>query len=449
MVSNVFSVVLFISRILEVDLSIYPTGAILVRGSYSRCKDIVLHKESIVCEIHNQEDERKIEGFGLSGCYGSTLSCPEGDIKTCMPLMTISVLHYQCFCHFIETDTPVENKYYWSDWILLEEHFRVFRYKRQLMVDNGGTSLVDEYSRIYDPVIYIVANTSLSPEIVYSASSQHNTVHQPAKAHLDYFGNSCSSWAAGSDPNPWLKISLPTSFSVLGVYIMQRCDRLQYPTVVDVTTSTDDVTWHDVVIAEDIESRYSSYDNYGSVSIWFPTRLESQYWKIFIVSYVAYPSMRCDLIGHPVLYIVANTSLSPETVYSASSQYSTAYPPERARIDYIGGYCSWAAATADTQNPWLKISLPIPYAVIGVFIMQRCDYKQYATVVDLRTSTDDATWQDVVIAEDISTRYSSYDNYGSVSIWFSTTFTTRYWKVYIVSYVGYPSIKCDLLGYYA
>ena len=300
MLLNVFSMVLFIGQILAIDLSIYPTGAILVRGNYIRCKDVDLHMESSVCEIHDQEDEMKIEGFGLSGCYGSTLSCPEGDTKTCMPLMTINALHYQCFCHSIETDTPVENEYYWSDWILLMKHFRVFRYKRQLMVDNGGTSLVDEYSRIYDPVIYIVANTSLSPEIVYSASSQHSTAFRPEKARIDYFGGHCS-WAAGGDPNPWLKISLPSPFAVVGVYIMQRCDWLQYPTVVDVTTSTDDETWQDVVIAEDISTRYNSYDNYGSVSIWFSTRFISRYWKIFIISYVTYPSMRCDLIGHPVL----------------------------------------------------------------------------------------------------------------------------------------------------
>ena len=449
MLSNVLSVVLFIGQIYQVDLSIYPTGAILVRGNYTRCKDVDLHKESIACEIHDQEDEMKIEGFGLSGCYGSTLSCAEGDIKTCMPLMTINNLHYQCFCHSIETDTNVEYDYYWSAWMILEKHFRVFRYKRQLMVDNGGTSLVDEYSRIYDPVIYIVANTSLSPEIVYSASSVHDNGYPAEKASIKYVAVYCS-WAANvGEPNPWLKISLPSPFSVSGVYILQRCDHQQYPTVVDVTTSTDDVTWHDVVIAEDISTRYSSYDNYGSVSIWFPTRFVSKYWKIFIVSYVGHPSMKCDLLGQSAMYIVANTSLSPESVYNASSDYGTLYSADRARIDYIGNFCSWAAAGADRDYPWLKISLPVPYTVFGVYIMQRCDWEQYPTVVDVRTSNDDETWQDVVIAEDISTRYSSYDNYGSVSIWFSTTFTSRYWKVYIASYVGHPSMRCDLLGSYA
>ena len=144
---------------------------------------------------------------------------------------------------------------------------------------------------------------------------------------------------------------------------------------------------------------------------------------------------------------MSNTSLSPATVYSASSEYGSRWAAQNAHLDYFGEFCGWSAAGADKDYPWLKISLPIPYIVVGVYIMQRCDFLQYPKVVDVRTSNDDETWQDVVIAEDISTRYSSYD--GSVSIWFSTTFSSRYWEISIVSYVRHPFMKCDLLGYYS
>ena len=53
MLSNVLSVVLFIGQIYEVDLSIYPTGAILVTGNYTRCEAVDLHMESSVREIRD------------------------------------------------------------------------------------------------------------------------------------------------------------------------------------------------------------------------------------------------------------------------------------------------------------------------------------------------------------------------------------------------------------
>ena len=58
------------------------------------CSDIDFHTQRRLCEMIS-EDETNIERFGLSECYGSTLSCAEGDIKKCMPLITIN---NQCFC---------------------------------------------------------------------------------------------------------------------------------------------------------------------------------------------------------------------------------------------------------------------------------------------------------------------------------------------------------------
>ena len=112
------AVLFFLCIISPVELTSHqhPTaGAILVSDKYPRCKDVNLHTERLVCEIHSREDEMKIERFGLSGCYGSTLSCAEGDMKTCMPLMTINTLHYQCYCHLDEQGTVVSD-YYWTLW---------------------------------------------------------------------------------------------------------------------------------------------------------------------------------------------------------------------------------------------------------------------------------------------------------------------------------------------
>ena len=290
--------VCFLGMIYPVEL--FRAGAILAKDNYKRRKDVDYHNERLVCEIHSQEDEMKIERFGLSGCYGSTLSCSEDDIKTCMPLMTINALHYQCYCHLDEQGTVVSD-YYWTLWEKLNNHFCSFIYKRNLVINNGHDYVAEEYRLFAPGVQYVVANNSL-PDSVFTASSYFRlwSSHAPERARIDnYFGNACA-WAADNNDRdyPWLKISLPNQYQVIGVYIKQRCDHLQYPTVIDVTTSVDDVLWQDVVRGEDIATRYSSYDKQGSVRVWFSRSYTTRYWKVYIPERHVHPSLKCDLLSY-------------------------------------------------------------------------------------------------------------------------------------------------------
>ena len=281
--------------------TIYPIGAILVSNKYPRCKDVNLHTASLVCEIHSQEDEMKIERFGLSGCYGSTLSCAEGDIKTCMPLMTINNLHYKCYCHSDEKWIAINYNFYWSQWTKLNITFRAFRYKRGLIIDTGNEYLAEEYRySVPDRDVYIVANYSL-PDSVYSASSAESN-HCPERARIDNYFNPPCSWAASDFVHPLPKISLPSEYLVTGVYIQKRCDvpHVQYPTMVDVMTSFDDVIWETVVSGYDITEGYSSDDETGYVKIWFSMIYNRKYWKVIISEYERWPSMMCDLLGYAV-----------------------------------------------------------------------------------------------------------------------------------------------------
>ena len=292
--------VVFILSIYLVESSAWSTGAILVNNNYPRCKDVNLHTQIIVCEIHSQEDEMKIERFGLSGCYGSTLSCAEGDIKTCMPLITINTLHYQCYCHSDEEDVPVPGVSYWTRWQKMSRNFRGFIYRRELLIDNEPDHIAEEYSIVSVKLEYIVSNNTLT-DSVFTASSVYSTIYAPERARLDnYFNIPCCWSSAPKAPGEWVKISLPEEFEVIGVFIKQRCDerKIQYPTVIDVTTSVDDVSWQDVVIGEDIATRYSSYDKQGVVSVLFPRSYTTRYWKIEIVEFITHPSMKCDLIGY-------------------------------------------------------------------------------------------------------------------------------------------------------
>ena len=278
--------------------------ATLLRDRYPPCGDIDFHIQSRVCEIITEEDEMKIERFGLSGCYGSTLSCAEGDIKTCMPLVTLNILHYQCFCHMPDDVSPVVSDYHWTGWRKLSKHFRGFIYKRKLMINNGSDYVADEYSRIMVDVPYVVADNSL-PDSVFTASSYWQYVDRtsPKRARIDnYFDVACC-WASDApyDTAPWLKISLPGHYEVMGVHIRQRCDYVpQYPTIVDVSTSMDDVSWQGVLMGEDIATRYSSYDGDGTVNVWFSRKYTTRYWKIDIVASHSHSSMKCDLIGNGI-----------------------------------------------------------------------------------------------------------------------------------------------------
>ena len=293
----------FVSLLSHVELS--PIGVILVRDNYTRCEDVNLLTERLVCEIHSQEDEMTIERLGLSRCYGSTLSCAEGDIKTCMPLMTLNTLHYQCFCHSDEegSGATLDYSYYWTPWEELNKHFNGFRYKRGLVIDSGMDSVVKEFSRRLPDIFYIVANYSL-PDTVFSASSEHSAYYPVRRARIDdYFSWPCG-WVADKyeREHAWLKISLPnTDYVVMGVYIRGRCDAfLQYPSLVDVMTSSDDITWEMVVGRDNIYGRYRADNNTAFVNIWFSQQYITTYWKIIIIDFERHPSMKCDLLGYSI-----------------------------------------------------------------------------------------------------------------------------------------------------
>ena len=292
------AIIVILCLISRMELSLYPTGAVLARNNYTRCKDVNLHRQRLVCEIHSQEDEMKIERFGLSGCYGSTLPCAEGDVKTFMPLMTLNTLHYQCYCNSDEQNSNFNYDYYWSQWEKLNKHFREFMYTRTLIIDNGLDHVAEEYGRYIPDIVYIVANYSL-PDSVYTSSSEFDAYHLPMRARIDdYLVWPCGWTANENELSPWLKISLPNEYVITGVYLGKRCDEAQYPTRVDVMTSEDDSIWQSVVSGADITERYNSDENDAFVNIWFSKMYTTLYWRIIILDFVNYPSMKCDLRGY-------------------------------------------------------------------------------------------------------------------------------------------------------
>ena len=166
---------------------------------------------------------------------------------------------------------------------MLSQHFRGYRYNRMLMTDDGIHHVTEEYSRSQD-IVYIVANYS-SPNSVYNPSSVHDSMHVAIRARIDnYLDRPCTRIANGNDPYPWLQISLPNEYTIIGVYIKRRCDGLvHYPTVVDVMTSEDDVIWQEVVARENTAKRYSCNDGHGFVNMLFsPTQRNTRRFSYLI-----------------------------------------------------------------------------------------------------------------------------------------------------------------------
>ena len=140
---------------------------------------------------------------------------------------------------------------------------------------------------------------------------------------------------------------------------------------------------------------------------------------------------------YSVRAIVAAYDLSDD-VYSASSVYSPKHAAHRARIDkYFDYSCSWSSGSG---NAWLQISLPTVYRVEGIVIKKRCDTSQYPTRITIRHSNDGEHWQDVMVS--VTPVYSGSTAY----MWFTTSFDSRYWRVYVLSFVAHASMQLDVIG---
>ena len=141
--------------------------------------------------------------------------------------------------------------------------------------------------------------------------------------------------------------------------------------------------------------------------------------------------------------VVARYDL-PDSVYTASTSRNSQLLPYRAHIDdYLtGSACGWVPRADDIEK-WLGITLPKQYAIKGC-VITRCGGNPHATIVTVTTSDDDLIWRNVTVGENISVMYNSDD---AAFIWFSTSYTSRYWKILIVSQTsGDPRVKADLIG---
>ena len=274
--------------------SMEDIGQILLSQSYETCQSLHLKHDRAICEIISTEDENSLVCLGLSNCMVPVTLCPDGNInKTCFPLRDDNSLSYQCICHSkrrAESIIPVTE---WTTWTTSTSPYQSFTSERSLIVPSQDWTVLQEFRPTN---VYIISHYNL-PVSVFSASSSLDG-HESNFAHLNFNGHRPCAWV-GSGSTPWLQMTLPTEYVVVGALIQQRCDspyHTQYATRVKVTTSVDGVNWQTIIESEDVV--YDVYSGPGKYSVWFPRSYINRYWRIHVLNYNIHPSVRADLIGY-------------------------------------------------------------------------------------------------------------------------------------------------------
>ena len=270
---------------------------------YPGCHQVDIQTEWVICEVNSEQDAIMLTN-GSRMCIKSTYDtpCPDGSLnKTCYPVTsTQSVHHYDCICESVMRHDMMQGESYWGDWE--QGTWDDYVHRRQLLIGTPPTCIMEEYvKRSFEYVITTAGFTD--PDSLFSASSYNGLFHEPFRARYNaHFGFSCS-WRSAFDDQlaPWLQISLPENpaYLVRGVVIKERCDWPFWgrPDVINITTSSDDVTWQDVLLEHDIADSYAN----SETSVWFDSASTNRYWKIHIVEYNGEPSMKCDLIGYKLV----------------------------------------------------------------------------------------------------------------------------------------------------
>ena len=194
--------------------------AILLSENFQTCQSLDLNQDRLICEIHSEEDENNLVCLGLSSCKMPVTLCPDGSInKTCFPLRDDNYLSYQCICHSkrrLQSIVPVTE---WTTWATSTNTYQSFTSERSLIVPSLAWTVLQEFSQHNPTMVYIISNYQL-PASVYSASSAINDEHGAHRAAIDFTVNEIAcSWAPSNRNSPWLQMTLPTQYVVVGTLI--------------------------------------------------------------------------------------------------------------------------------------------------------------------------------------------------------------------------------------
>ena len=143
-----------------------------------------------------------------------------------------------------------------------------------------------------------------------------------------------------------------------------------------------------------------------------------------------------------LVYLV-KTYAPLDSQITVSSVYDGSYEAEKVRLDYNGEHCAWVKANTDS-SPWVQFAFLQNRVAVGVKIGKRCDGEhgeQYVTSFHVSSSSDVVTWSN--IGTDVQAVYDGI----IATWWFDVEVSARYWRIKPVTYLLYPSMQADIMGY--
>ena len=143
-----------------------------------------------------------------------------------------------------------------------------------------------------------------------------------------------------------------------------------------------------------------------------------------------------------LVYLV-KTYAPLDSQITVSSVYDGSYEAEKVRLDYNGEHCAWVKANTDS-SPWVQFDFLQNRVAVGVKIGKRCDGEhgeQYVTSFHVSSSSDVVPWSN--IGTDVQAVYDGI----IATWWFDVEVSARYWRIKPVTYLLYPSMQADIMGY--
>ena len=274
-----------------------PKVRALISRRFPSCRDVDFTSELPICEL-GEDDGR----WSTPNNMHPTLpACPGGTWnRTCYPAPANDVIYdLRCVCHSSVHVTADVRATYWSDVEELSVPVNGAPYTRRLMME-GEECIAQEYIKAGPPLPIgpIITDYTL-PDSIFTASSSYDGNYVPYKARLDnYFAAPYCGWISGGDSEKWLGITLPDTYMVTGLVVERKCHTGEYLTVTTVTTSSDGVTWQDVLRNEAFSGLYDAdYLAY----IWFAQSYISRHWRIYRIGATSTnPRIKVDLMGRPM-----------------------------------------------------------------------------------------------------------------------------------------------------
>jgi len=292
----------------------------------------------------------------------------------------------------------------------------------------------------------------------FTASSSFNDHHRPSLARLNLLsdGKHVGAWCPKEKiPNQWLQIDLGEITAVTKVATQGRYSSEDRVKTYKLSYSVDGIhwTWYKQRAVDKI---FAGNTDRNTVIIHsLKPHIEARYIRFYPQTHNHNGRcMRAELYGcrnvkNCLMPVGVEDGRIPDEAFTASTCYSAAYVPYRARLNLLpngGKYC-WAAKQ-NNANQWLQVKLGRMFNIRGVATQGRHDSDQWVTSFSLAYTADDFNWVYIRENSQIKTFLGNSDRTTTVKHFFSpdTRIFARSIRFYPKGWHGHVSMRVEIYG---